>query len=59
MLDVRVQDGVFVLFDTDLGQVVVRFTDSRSADQRAAERQANELRAALQRWAPTQALALP
>lgn len=52
MLEVRAQDGGFVLFDTDLSEAVMRFADCRSADQRIAELQVKELHTALERWAP-------
>ena len=52
MLEVRPQDGGFVLFDTDLSQAVMRFADPRSADRMVAEIQVKELHAALERWAP-------
>ena len=58
MLEVRAQDGGFVLFDTDLSEAVMRFADCRSADQRVAELKVNELQAALERRAPKPSVGL-
>lgn len=45
-----------MLFNTDLAQPVVRFEDTRSADQIVSETQVKELHAALERWAPARGL---
>lgn len=52
MIEVRAEDGAFVLFDTDAGQAVMLFNNRRDADQLAAELQVQELHMALERWAP-------
>ena len=51
-LELRAEDGAFVLFDTDAADAVMHFDHCRDADQLVAELQVQELHAALERWAP-------
>lgn len=50
MLEVRLQDDQFVVFDTEAGEAVVRFGDRRDADQLVAELQVQDLHSALLGW---------
>lgn len=52
MLEVRPENGVFLIVDTATGQAVMRFDDRRQADKLVAELQVQELHAALERFAP-------
>lgn len=52
MLEVHPQEDGFVVFDTEVGEPVMKFTDRRGADQLIAEVQVMELHADLARWLP-------